>query len=305
VSCCTSNEVPGGTFLLSYDGVDYTTKGGQATLSGFRLDRFEVTVGRFRRFVAELPPKAGANAWKPAPGSGKHSHLNGGQGLVDRSPEAGIGYETGWQPAWDSYVTSNALPSDLTQCGSLGTWTDAAAPTDVLPINCLNWFQAYAFCIWDGGFLPTEAEWNYAASGGAEQRVYPWSSPPAETTISCANANFISTRGCGYQDGVTANPVGYPDSGLSRWYQADLAGNVFEWTMDISTPITDTEYGSPAYSCVDCAFLGPRDAGTGNNRVRRGGGFYSLASLLHNAARGSNADNTGAATLGLRCARPP
>jgi formylglycine-generating enzyme required for sulfatase activity len=47
----------------------------------------------------------------------------------------------------------------------------------------MDWYEAYAFCIWDGGFLPTDAEWNYAAAGGAQQRAYPWSNPPTSLTI--------------------------------------------------------------------------------------------------------------------------
>ncbi|AUX45468.1 uncharacterized protein SOCE26_069590 [Sorangium cellulosum] len=37
-----------------------------------------------------------------------------------------------------------------------------------MPINRLDWYMALAFCAWNGGRLATEAEWNYAASGGSE-----------------------------------------------------------------------------------------------------------------------------------------
>ena len=50
------------------------------------------------------------------------------------------------------------------------TWLDTpGTPTEEdYPINCIDWYEAFAFCIWDGGYLPTEAEWGYAAAGGQQ-----------------------------------------------------------------------------------------------------------------------------------------
>ena len=53
-SCCTSPEVPGGTYFRNYynNGKSGPTQEAHpATVSNFRLDKYLVTVGRFRRFV--------------------------------------------------------------------------------------------------------------------------------------------------------------------------------------------------------------------------------------------------------------
>ncbi len=145
--CCTSLEVvPNGSFYRSYEnaGSGLAAEADPATVSGFRLDKYLVTVGRFRQFVA-----AWSGGWSTAPGSGKHAHLSAGRGLADSSAPGS--YETGWDGQWDSMVA----PSDANLiCGSGNdTWTPSAASNESLPINCTTWYEAYAFCIWDGGFL--------------------------------------------------------------------------------------------------------------------------------------------------------
>jgi sulfatase modifying factor 1 len=305
-SCCTSNEAPGGAFYLSYDGYaldagSFVSPSHRAIVSSFRLDRFEVTVGRFRRFVAVLGNDGGG--WAPAPGAGKHAHLNGGLGLVDRASDGGATYEPGWDAAWDMDLATSTTPSALVHDCPNGyrSWTPVAGPNgnENLPMNCLTWVQAYAFCIWDGGFLPSEAEWNYAAAGGDQQRIYPWSPSLAQqatlgdagpnAAIDCDRSKY---EACGPD---RTDTVGIRPKGDSRWSQADMAGNVSEWTLDAFEPYAST--------CTDCAALGtPVDGGL---RVRRGGAFVSLPGDVFSAYRGYDRENDGAYTGGVRCARTP
>jgi hypothetical protein len=100
-----------------------------ATVSSFNLDKYLVTVGRFRQFVHAWNGGAG---WLPAPGSGKHTHLNGGQGLVVEPSDAGTVYEPGWVPSGDMFVepTDNNLNLTMLSNNNFncagGTWTSLA-----------------------------------------------------------------------------------------------------------------------------------------------------------------------------------
>jgi formylglycine-generating enzyme required for sulfatase activity len=170
-----------------------------ATLSDFRLDRYEISVGRFRQFVAAV--------------------------------------EAGWRPT-----------------------------------------------------APSEAEWDYAASGGSEQRVYPWSSPPTSTTIDATRAtDWLGPAG-------RVALVGSQPAGDGRYGQSDLAGNVFEWALD--------GHASPyaAGSCTNCSFLLP----AASSRLLRGGDFFYPAPYQQASSRevyyppASRFDGIGA-----RCARTP
>ncbi len=287
--------MPGGTFYRSYDGVSYPTvpvdcckdKSYPATISTFRLDKYEVTVGRFRKFVA-----AWDTGWRPAPAAGKHAYLQGGKGLDDSGNPGG--HEPGWNAAWDAQLPTDAAnwSTNLACDTSAYTWTPAPGTNERHPINCVTWYDAYAFCIWDGGFLPSEAEWNYAASGGNEQRVYPWSVPHDSTAIDCSYADYgDNSNQC---DSGTMEVASESPKGDGRWGQTDLAGNVAEWNVDA--------YASPyaAGACVDCGYFGPSA-----ERVMRGGAFGSGTVGALASWRFKTTPALRATTFGIRCGRAP
>jgi formylglycine-generating enzyme required for sulfatase activity len=276
-SCCTSLRSVGGSFNRD-NSTSYP-----ARVADFLLDKYEITVGRFRKFVAAYP------ASKPRAGAGAHPLING----------------SGWNTAWDS-----ALPADQAslmtrlRCApsSSATWTDTAGGGETRPVNCLSWYLAFAFCAWDGGRLPTELEWNYAAAGGGEQRLYPWGgSPPslANTDLAIWNCRYsTSDPTCpttAYCCTGTMNiaSVGSAVAGNGRWGHADLAGNLSEWVLDW--------YEAYPNSCTNCATL----AG-GSSRSVRGGAFVSNGeSFIRTSAR-SNSDPTNLhSNNGARCARAP
>jgi formylglycine-generating enzyme len=259
--CCASHPVPGGTFLRD-NGIagDF-----QATISNFRLDDYEVTVGRFRNFMA------GYADHKPAKGSG-------------RNPNNDL--DQGWDESWN-----DSLPVDEAELiGNVQTcdarFVTYAADDLTLPMNCITWFEAYAFCIWDGGRLPTDAETNYAAAGGAEQRQFPWSNPPESTNIDGSLATFLP-------DATGPAPVGSKSpQGDGRWGQADLSGNEWEWCQDW--------YRSYPTRCINCANLTDYSI-----RVIRGGSFYSEQESLYTSSRLYHAPTQADFGVGVRCARAP
>jgi formylglycine-generating enzyme required for sulfatase activity len=124
-----------------------------------------------------------------------------GEGTASNPPPTGSGAHpnlpgSGWDPSWNAYlVADQAALIAAVKCDAVfQTWTDTPGGNDNRPMNCITWAEAMAFCVWDGGYLPTEAEWNYAATGGNEQRSYPWSNPATSLAIDISDASFTWTR---------------------------------------------------------------------------------------------------------------
>ncbi len=287
--CCSSLAIPGSMFFRSYDAVSTgdTMQTHPATVSSLRMDAYEITVGRFRSFVSAV-----VGGWLPAAGSGKHTYLNGGNGLANASV-AGT-FEGGWDATWTPNLatTQTTWDSNLGCDTTYGTWTPAAGGNEHRPINCLTWYEAYAFCIWDGGFLPSEAEWNFAASGGSQQRVYPWSTPATSQTIDCSYANYAPSPASPCV-ATGANDVGSESpKGDGRWGHSDLAGNLAEWNLDV--------FASYVTPCSDCANLPSSTV-----RIIRGGDFQLIGGALIASYRSNNDAAMRDPSFGARCARAP
>lgn len=279
--CCTSLQIPGGTYFRGYDlGGDgqYSSMASPATLSAFRLDKYEVTVARYRAFVLS---GRGTQQQPPAVNAGAHPRIA----------------NSGWLEEWNTSLPMNATAQiSALKCDvATQTWTDAAGANERRPINCITWFDAMAFCAWDGGFVPTEAEWNYAATGGTEQRAYPWSVPASSLAIDANQASYSclgdGMSSCSLED---VGLVGARPAGNGRWQHADLGGNMHEW-------VKDSVAGYPV-PCNDCATLLPIAA---SSKLFRGGSFNRGSNEVRPGYRIAASPGTRYNFVGIRCARTP
>lgn len=284
-ACCASPVVTGGP-------VDSSATA--PIISSFRLDRFEVTVGRFRAFR-----EAWDAGWRPEVGSGKHAHLNGGLGLRAINAMGVLDYEPGWL---ESYVAA-VNPTDQNLAGpstnpptDYATWTPSVGDErdEQRPINFVNAFEAYAFCIWDGGFLPAPSGTRYAARGGSAMRSYPWGNetPLADFELAVYGCYFPDAEGCTGVDNIS--PVGTA-RGESLFAQLDLAGNIAEWTF------TDGGPNCP----VDCIGQDFSPAVNPPATMIRGGAFDDPVNALSNGTSATRYAAQRERDVGFRCARSP
>lgn len=288
-SCCESLAVPAGTFPMgrsaagedAYDPPNPVNDQPEhdVSVSAFALDRFEVTVGRFRKFVSTYtgPPAVGAGAHPLIPGSG-------------------------WSADWNLLMPLDAaeMRTKLSCDSTFQTWSNTPAGGEERPINCVTWYMAFAFCAWDGGRLPTELEWEHAAVGGDENRLFPWGRDPASSARAVWKCEHSGNANC---DAADLPVVGSAPAGRGRWGHDDLAGSLLELVFDWYHP---GWYAGVGATCVDCANVSFPDGEV--KRSLRSSAFNNTDSIaLRGAYRGTGAADPSRTFFGVgfRCARAP
>lgn len=218
--------VPAGEFSMGSDkGDDDEQPIHRVFLDSFYIDKFEVTNGRFAKFVEAIqiePP------W----------------GFADKE--------------------TPVVHSDK-------------------PVRWVNWMDAMGYCLWAGKRLPTEAEWEKAARG-TDGRIYPWGNDPPTP----AHAVF------GLKEGAdTISVIGNREKGKSPYGVHDMAGNLYEWTIDW--------YDEGFYNQNPA--INPRGPAEGTAKVQRGGSYTNTPYRLRSSFRTKGDPTEHDPNVGFRCAQ--
>ena len=174
-------------------------------------------------------------------------------------------------------------------------WNGPVAPAGrgSHPVVLVRYEDAVAYCDWLSDAigrrvrLPTEAEWEKAARGGAEGLRYPWGDE-----ISATRANYLPDAASKMQRGT--RPTGTYEPNAYGVY--DMIGNVWEWVSDW--------YGADYYAGADSD--NPRGPSSGNTRIVRGGSWVNDdVSMLRCAYRHRVPPDTYAHSIGFRIVCAP
>jgi formylglycine-generating enzyme required for sulfatase activity len=166
------------------------------------------------------------------------------------------------------------------------------------PVNMVSWIEATKYCASLGKRLPTEAEWEWAATG-PEQYKYPWGDSPGPSCETCDYTHWGAPKwnaggdvGCGGggPSAVDTHPKG--DRVWPAGHIHDLAGNVWEWTQDTYAPY-------PADAQTDPVVTDARVS----VHIMRGGGWNRSYAAMEVTYRAYSPATYAVPATGVRCVR--
>lgn len=275
-------HLPGGEFLMGTDDGDGYPADGEGPvrrvkLRPFYIDRYAVSNAEFEAFAQATDYRTEAERF-------------------------------GW-----TFVFGGLLPDDFPDTRGVASapwwrqvegadWRHPLGPQSSLdgqadhPVVHVSWSDAQQFCRWAGKRLPTEAEWEYAARGGLEQKRFPWGddlTPDDTHMCNVWQGTFPSLNTT--EDGhFGAAPVtAFPPNAFGLH---NVSGNVWEWCSDWFSPTFHT--------------VGPRNQPVGppegESKVIRGGSYLchdSYCNRYRVAARSSNTPDSSTGNMGFRCVK--
>ena len=287
VEYCPPNEMvklEGGVFTMGVDNPILPQDGEgparKVQVSSFHIDKFEVSNAEFQQFV-------------------EHT------GYVTETEKFGVSFVM-------EHLLSDDVKSSITQAVANAPWwlpvenatwnhpeghgsTIADRPHH--PVVHVTWNDAFEYCKWKGKRLPTEAEWEYAARGGLENRLYPWGNkefPKGEHAMNIWHGEFPPTATGTDEDGYvgTAPVCTYR---ANRFGLYNMAGNVWEWVSDWWKIRHTRDFQKD-----------PTGPASGSEKVKKGGSYLCHKQYCYRyrcAARSQNTPDSSAGNLGFRCAR--
>jgi formylglycine-generating enzyme required for sulfatase activity len=274
--------VPEGVFVFGWPefAFEFIAQLGEpermARVPAFRMDRNEVTVGRWRQAIAHgFSPPAGGVAINDAP----------------LPPDAAS--------------VPSPLNTRTTQC----TYSSAPMGREKYPILCVTWAAAQAFCRFEGGDLPLEVEWAYAAQAAARPlpTAYPWAGSD-DDLAACSRGVFArglptdgpdsdacASLGFGPQPVDAAiGPLGDVSAGLQI---ANLGGSAAEWLRDDTAPLNSNCWMRNTLDLPRCLDL------PGQQKQVRGGSWFMPQAVVPSGRRAGNDAAIAQLDIGFRCVR--